>query len=215
MDMDTNTENAVAIPSYVEDPTIPNRISSITSRENASEYDKKFLNSLRDYYMKYKRLTNKQYDSLQRSEDKYSPQRIALNDEWVKNFDEEKRKVFTLCCKYYSVTQYFNDIARKGLNDSTFIPTEKQYRAMCENNYAKRLVQNMTTIRYPVGTVIQLRSSRNSTPTVGSVIEVLDTITRFSANVGVREYKVIWMNDGMEDYVQEKNLKIYRMGAGN
>lgn len=204
-----NSEN------YVKDESVPNRISALLSNSSVSSRDREFVTSLQGTWNRFSQLTKRQYDYFEIVEKRYDPVVVAQlaeeRNRWFAVWDSEKQQRFQLCCEYYSGTPYFNDLARNGLMNKEFIPTEKQYRAMCENNYAKRLYDNMTTQKYGNGEVVQYRSTNSyRTGLIGTVVEALNDINRRSANIGGRQYRVLWMNNGTEETVLEKDIKKYR-----
>jgi hypothetical protein len=200
---------------YVNDPNVGNRLVVLLTNNSLSQKDREFVTSLQTTWNRFSQLTKRQYDYFEVVEKRYDPVIVAQvqqeRQRWFDVWDDDKKLRFNLCCEYYSVTPYFRDIAAKGLVDKTFIPTEKQYRAMCENNYAKRLYENMTTRNFDDGEVIQYRGKNTYRgDLVGTVVTALDKITSQSANIGGRQYRVMWMTTGEEEIVLEKNIKKYR-----
>ncbi len=197
----------------ITDPAVENRLNVLLTNSGMSQKHKEFVTSLVSAWKRYKGLTKRQYDYFETVEKQYDPATVSLankqREEWVASWDEWKRVRFNICCRYYALTSYFRDLAAKGLSDPSFIPTEKQFRAMCENKYAERLIKNMTENAYDVGQVVQLRR-RNEDICVGSICEVSDEITRNSANIGCRRYRVFWMHNGNDGYVFEKDIKLYK-----
>lgn len=204
-----NSEN------YVKDPNVINRINALLANNTVSSRDREFVTSLQGTWNRFSQLTKRQYDYFEVVEKRYDPAVVAQiaeeRNRWFAVWDSEKQQRFQLCCEYYSNTHYFNDLARNGLMNKEFIPTEKQYRAMCENNYAKRLFENMTTQKFPDGEIVQYRSKNSFREGyIGTVVEALSEINSRSANIGGRQYRVLWMNDGCEQVLLEKDIKKYR-----
>ena len=200
---------------YVNDPNVGNRLVVLLTNNSLSQKDREFVASLQTTWNRFSQLTKRQYDYFEVVEKRYDPVIVAQvqqeRQRWFDVWDDEKTSRFHLCCEYYSTTAYFRDLAAKGLIDKKFIPTEKQYRAMCENNYAKRLYENMTTRNFDDGEVIQYRGKNTYRgDLVGTVVTALDKITSQSANIGGRQYRVMWMTTGEEEIVLEKNIKKYR-----
>lgn len=198
----------------VIDPVVGERLVKLLANESLTQRDREFVTSLNSTWKRFGGMSANQYKYFETVENRYDPSFIAQNQaeraEWLKSWDAWKAKQLQICAEYYCQTPYFQDLANKVLKDSSFIPTEKQFRAMCENKYAKRLVENMTTSKFEAGNVVQWRGKRDEIM-VGTVVKVHDQITRRSANIGARAYTVLWMNTGNETDVEEKQLKTYRM----
>jgi len=199
----------------VNDPAIGNRLATLLSNSSILAKDKEFVSSLDATWKRFSSLTKRQYDYFEVVEKRYDPvvvSQVAVErQKWIDAWDDWKRFRFQLCCKYYFQTEYFRDLAERGIKDQNFIPTEKQFNAMCENNYAKRLIDNMTNTKFESGDVVQSRSSAYlDQGMVGTVLGALDDITRQSANIGGRKYRVLWMTTGQEQVVLEKEIRKYR-----
>lgn len=205
--------NTAPATDRVTDPAVGVRLNTLLANQTLTVKDREFITSLQSTWTRFANMSANQFKYFEVVESRYNPAVIAQTQadraEWAKSWDAWKAKQFEICSKYYSQTPYFQDLAKKGLEDKNFIPTEKQFRAMCENKYAKRLVENMTNNEFDVGNVVQMR--RRGDEIVGTVVKVLDTINRMSANIGGRQYRVCWMNTGEETIVTEKMIKKFRM----
>jgi hypothetical protein len=206
--------NTTSTPNKVTDPAVGQRLTTLLGNTSLNQKDREFVTSLDSTWKRFSNLSQRQFEYFEVVEKRYDPviqaQNQAERAEWVKSWDAWKAKQLQICASYYNQSHYFQDLAKKALNEKDFIPTEKQFRAMCENKYAKRLIQNMTENAFEPGNVVQVRR-RSDEPEVGTIVKVLDTITRSSANIGGRLYRVLWMNTGEETTVAEKELKKFRM----
>jgi hypothetical protein len=196
----------------VADSDIPNRLDTIINSPDATDKDKQFALSLKSGWNKYQSLTVGQNNALKAMENRYSSDNKQKRDEWIASFDANKRGVLNICAKYYATTPYFRDIAVKVLDDPNWIPSEKQYRAMCENKYAQRMVTNMESpIKYPAGSIVEVRATfhRWDLPagTVGMVVSVSDLV---SPSRGSRKYRFLPMGEVQTQEICEKDIKIHR-----
>lgn len=207
------------------DPTIPARLDSLIARSDVSERDKQFFISLKGGWDKYNSLTAGQSDALKKAEIRYSPQAAQQRNDWVANFTPVMRERMRLCAEYYSKTTYFTDLAKRILQDMTFIPTEKQYNALCNNKYATRLIeQTIAGPKFNVGDVVQVRGGNNAFSynadtsldySIMTITAIDDKITAHSANRG-RRYNYICMQfaTGEERGFYEADIKPYREKKG-
>jgi hypothetical protein len=204
----------ISKPETIKDESIPSRLSALIANPVIQDRDKSFAESLKTGYEKYKSLTVKQNEAFLRMEQKYvngTNPATAIND-WYNSFDEEKRKILNACAKYYINTDYFNDLARKVIDNPTWVPTEKQYRAMCENKYAQKLIKNLDgNPRYSVNDVVTVRSNfrygRFHDTSIGVIIKAYDCNTPVAGN---RQYDILPIGSDTIIKVLEKQIKIAR-----
>jgi len=71
------------------------------------------------------------------------------------------RAKMKVAARYYlNNPPYFSDLAQRVLNDGAFVPTEKQYRAMVENKYVQKVLDNMNSVpTFSVGSMAQVRQT--------------------------------------------------------
>lgn len=204
------------------DSSIPVRLDNLIQRTDVTERDRAFFISLREGWNKYQSLTNGQSAALKKSEERYSQEAQQKRNEWIANFTPQMRERMKLCAAYYSKTSYFTDLARTILNDENFIPSEKQYNALCLNKYASRLVQQtIAGPKFSIGDIVQLRRYKENgfdgfDHSVMTVVSINDSITAASANVGKRfVYNCVRFSDGTDFNCYESELKVYRTPKEN
>ena len=138
---------------------IEDRIFALLANKKVNAKTELFLCSLLDNIKQWGQLTERQEEALNKIELDHTYEAITRRAEWEANWTEEKRKIAVVCARYYARNgTYFNDIASDVLNGGEFIPTEKQFKAMCENKYAKKVLENaFGEPKYPVGSFVVLR----------------------------------------------------------
>jgi hypothetical protein len=145
----------------IKDRSIKNRMTSLLGEDSITEYTKSFLHSLEKYYAENNGLTEKQYGALKEVEINVEEKKSPGHKEWLKHYDEEKKKIVKICAQYYeSNPPYFAYLVQQVLKDSNFVLTRTQYRAMCENKYAKKVLA--AAFSKPVfknGDVVQARKT--------------------------------------------------------
>ena len=68
------------------------------------------------------------------------------HQEWLNSYDDEKRENVRICALYYAQPGTIKpslelvNLAFRALRISSFIPTEKEYKKLCENKYAKKIL---------------------------------------------------------------------------
>ena len=138
------------------------RIDNLLARPvDFSDWEKSFLSSIKEGVKRYGSLTGKQESILQRIETSKDPAIIAQRKDWKKSYTGKMHLNMKIAARYYlNNPPYFSDLARRVMNDDTFIPTEKQYRAMVENKYVQKVLDNMSSVpTFPVGSMAQVRKS--------------------------------------------------------
>jgi hypothetical protein len=209
--------------SKVDDATIPARLDAVIGNSAVSAGDKQFCESLKQGWNKYKSLTSGQYGALQKCELRYDASAIANNaaeqqkrNDWIANFDNNKRAILNICAQYYSKTPYFKDLADKVIVDPAFTPSEKQYRAMCENKYALRLVENVKNpAKYNVGDLVVLRETARRRFMYNAIATdvpyvILEITENVSSSKGSRQYSVLAIGEADKMVLEEKDIKPYR-----
>lgn len=178
-----------------------------------------FLQSILSFYEHNNKLTDRQEESLKRIESRHSPESIKAHEEWVANYSDEHRNVAKICAEYYhNQGHYFFDISHRVLNEADFIPTEKQYRAMCENKYATKIVAStLADPKYPVGTFVQHRASCPHHVRVAlyggkaGMILATDTGPVESAAKGAKRYKILPIGSSTPIEAEERHIKKARI----
>jgi len=138
------------------------RIDNLLARDvDFSDWEKSFLSSIKDGIKRYGSLTGKQESILQRIETSKDPAVITQRQAWKANYNNDMRAKMKIAGQYYlNNPPYFADLARRALDDDDFIPTEKQYRAMVDNKYVRKVLDNMESVpMFAVGTMAQIRKT--------------------------------------------------------
>lgn len=202
----------------VDDGTIPNRLDLLISNPAITANDKQFCESLKQGWVKYKSLTAGQYGALQKCELRYDASVVAARsqaqNDWLANFTPEMRARLNVCAQYYSETPYFRDIAVRVLAEPTWTPSEKQYRAMCENKYANRIMENLQSPpKFDIGCIVELRKTsryRYSNNGENRICAVLKCEDGVGPSRGSRRYTLMPFGEDQKIEVFERDIKIYR-----
>ena len=200
----------------VDDPSIPARLDALISNTVVTSNDKTICESLKQGWDRYNSITAGQNGLLLKMEQRYDASEIAKRtteqNDWFSSFTPEMRARLNICADYYATTPYFRDIAVKVKAEPTWTPSEKQYRAMCENKYANRIMENIENpAKYHVGCIVELRKSVRhfSDNRICAVIAIEDAV---GPARGSRQYTLMPFGDDQKIKLYERDIKIYREG---
>ena len=187
-----------------------------TTYDVLSQWEKGFLESVSSWAKRVGRLSDAQFRTFAKMEAKCTPEAINVQKQWRDNFDAEKRAIAVTCAKYYKNTPYFRNIVDAVLSDPDFIPSQHQYAKMCENKYARKVVEAMNApALYSVGDTVVLRApaARNwsmkqfkGVPCL--VVEVLKEVV--NAAKGAKQYKILPYGHVKVLTIEEREIKKFK-----
>ncbi len=193
------------------------RITKLLANPKVDASTESFLFSLLHNVERWGKLTERQEKALKRIEDRHTDEAIIRRERWTDEWNEEKRQVATICASYYLLTgAYFFDLATRVLNESDFVPSEKQFNAMCCNKYAKKVIENTQgEAKYLVGSFVDFRSGvshrslRLAPEAINTPALVLETgvgvVTTHAK--GGKKYKVLPVGSVSPITIEERHLK--------
>jgi hypothetical protein len=190
---------------------IPSRLKNTIDNSAVPQNTKDFLQSLVVAYDKYEGLTERQYEAFTKVEKRFSPERIAERKAWAEQYDDDKRKLAKICAEYYVANPpYFGNLARQIINEPDFIPTEKQYRAIVENKYAKKVIAStLAESKFKVGAMVMGRATATNRKIHNQLLVVIevDATPVKSAAKGSKVYRVLPVGLPNTLLVEERDLK--------
>ena len=102
------------------------------------------------------------------------------------------------------------NVSKKILEDKIYVLSEKTYKSMCENKYAKKVIRETNAEpKYPVGTLVKFRKAYGESINVCTVIDT-DTSYITSAAKGAKKYLVLPFGYSKPVEVEERHIKKYR-----
>mgnify|MGYP006409374911 CR=1 FL=1 len=143
-------------------PTIFDRlIKALEKSSLLTDWERGFIESLQEQFNKRGLLSARQIEIFERIEtQKLSETAQDTKKAWDDNYDEEKRRIALICAEYYLSAGYFTNLADSVVNDPGFIPSEKAWKKMCENKYAKKVIaEHDAEPKYLIGSVVAFRST--------------------------------------------------------
>jgi hypothetical protein len=156
---------------------VKNMIDTIDGVNGLTDWERKFIDSIKEGWQKYGSVTEKQHGMIQKLADRYNPQNIKARKDWNSNFDSDKRKRLQIMSRYYKANPpYFSDLATRALEDPDYIPTERAYVAMCENKYAQKVIAtHEKDPEFPSGGMAVGRNSRQAPRSIrGKTVIVIE-----------------------------------------
>tara|TARA_Y100000593_G_scaffold84701_1_gene160582 strand:+ start:901 stop:1542 length:642 start_codon:yes stop_codon:yes gene_type:complete len=189
---------------------VVDRITVVLEKKELTTDTHDFLRSLVEYYNNNKGLTFKQIKALEEIEKDLTPEGLAEKKAWKDSYDKEKHRIAKICANYYVSTKYFTDVSKRILEDDSYVLSEKTYRSMCENKYAKKILeQTDAEPLYPIGTLVKFRKAYTEDNSVCSVIGV-DVAPITSVAKGAKNYLVLPFGSSEPITIEERYLKKYR-----
>ena len=186
-----------------------------------SQWENGFIESLHTQFNKRGKLSPRQIEIFERIEsEKLSSKAQDTRQRWIDNYNSEKRETARICAAYYAKTGYFTNVAFAILENADHIPSEKEWRKMCENKYAKKvLATHSDSPKYPIGSLVMFRATADWVHRIAAgdkpcvVISTDGIIT--SAAKGAKPYKVLPAGSAKPIDCQERHLKTYKKPKKN
>lgn len=124
-----------------------------------SPWERSFVVSVTKQSLSGRTLSKMQMEVIERIEKKISPEAIKQSQQWVENYNNEKKRVAKICAMYYLKAGYFMSLAKSIVSDPDFIPTEKAWKKMCCNKYAEKVLRETdSSPKYVTGSYVQFRA---------------------------------------------------------
>jgi len=183
-----------------------------------SAWENGFLESVFSQAQRKGQLSIKQIEIFEKAEIKCTSEALEEAKAWTKLYRIQHQETAKICARYYKITGYFSDLSANILGDSEFVPSERQYKKMCENKYAQKVLA-MANAKplYTIGTTIVIRrpalkyNNRHLELVPCLVLEVLDEIK--SAAKGAKQYRVLPYGEAAPLVLEERQIKKCKPGA--
>jgi len=164
-------------------------------------------------------LTKNQVDALHYIEQSYLNTTGNPSEQWQQQWDEQKKETAKVCAKYYEENPpYFNDLSHRILNDTSFIPTEMEFRKLTENKYAQKvLTEHATPPVHAEATMVCLRTPAMRKLDMMDLKDVpLMVLKTHAAPIiraasGAKRYLVLPVNCDSPFLVEERDIKKYKI----
>jgi len=197
------------------EPTVLDKLmKALEKSELLTAWERNFLESLQEQFNKRGKLSARQLEIYERIEkNKLSVSAVEKAKLWQESYSDEHRRIARICAEYYEKAGYFNTLVDNILSSEDYIPTEKSWRKMCENKYAKKVIaEHNATPKYAVGTLVLFRSTADCNMKNASrgmpcvVLSAGGKIT--SAAKGAKPYKVLPFGAPRPIECEERHIKL-------
>lgn len=198
-------------------PDMLDRLTQARERSDLlSDWENGFVESLASQYDKLSNLSPRQVEIFERIESqKLSTSAQEARQQWNEQYDNKKRRTARICAQYYLSIGYFTNLATNVLEKPGFIPSEKAWKKMCENKYAKKVLETHDAApKYEVGSLVTFRTTADWAHRVTAgdkpcVVITVGTLVR-SAAKGAKPYEVLPFGAQKTILCEERHLKVYR-----
>ena len=188
----------------------------------ASQWEQGFFESVKAQFDRKHTLSDRQVETVQKIAGKFSPAAIQERKAWYESFTDLQRETMRVCADYYKGTGYYKDLVYSILSNSEFVPSPKQYKMLCENKYAAKVLDAYRSEpKFPVGSLATLRKIRSngymaiSGAPAWRDINVLVLTTNepiVSSAKGAKRYKCMIVGGTDTFYCEERDLKRMKRG---
>ena len=191
----------------------------------ASQWEQGFFESVQSQFEKRHTLSPRQIELVQKIAKKFSPEAIKERESWYSSWDEEKAETLRVCADYYVGSGYYRDLVGRVRKNKDFIPSPKQYKMMCENKYADKVMDAYRAEpKFSVGSLATLRAAKSRS--VGYMSNNRDMVSAGELNVlilttdepvvsaaaGAKRYKVMMVGATDTFFCEERDLKKMKRG---
>ena len=188
----------------------------------ASQWEQGFFESVKAQFDRKHILSDRQVETVQKIAGKFSPAAIQERKVWYESFTDLQRETMRVCADYYKGTGYYKDLVYSILSNSEFVPSPKQYKMLCENKYAAKVLDAYRAEpKFPVGSLATLRKIRSNgymaisgaPPWADINVLVLTTNEPIvSSAKGCKRYKCMIVGGTDTFYCEERDLKRMKRG---
>ena len=193
----------------------------LTKEDEKSLRDVAFLRSLGASFAKWGSLTEKQTAAIERMEHLASPAGMEEVAQWTRDYRKNHAKTAKSVSLYYlKNTYYFRDICLKVVSEPSYVPTKRQFQALTENKFAKKVIRELQRPpTYGKGDLVRVREGNtvplSMYPLRGRLCIVIDNnLTSIQSHaVGSKEYRVLPFGSTDTIVCQERHIKSMRKKA--
>ena len=201
------------------------RIENLLKSGNLSNWEQDFCASINSQLIRGRKLSSKQVKIIHKIEGNVAKLVVGY-DQWVKQWDDEKRKVWNIALDYYQRERiYFQSEVLKRKDNPEYIPPQRTFKKITENKYAQKIINELAKKpAFDVGSMVALRTGTTlnelgfyhvgyaqlnelkKTPLF--VMSILNSVG--SAAKGAREYTILPAGWTRTLKVQERHIKKFK-----
>ncbi len=191
-----------------------NTIEKLMTLPTLNDWSRGFLESVKSQLDRKGQLSEKQAGIVKKIEAENNEDAQKKREDWLFSYSDEKKQIAKICATYYHATgDYYRLLASRILTEVDFIPSEKQWKAMCDNKYAAKVLKaTFEEPLYPAGTLVSLRSSapwriKDASPQGIFLVVQTDAQPVISACKGAKIYKIMPVGSATSYIIEERHIK--------
>ena len=195
------------------------RIENLLKSDKLSGWEQGFCESIHNQLNRGRKLSSKQINLIHKIEGNVAKLVIGY-DQWIKQWDEEKRKVWDIALDYYQRERiYFQAEVYKRKDNPEYIPPQRTFKKITENKYAQKIINELTKKpAFDPGSMVAIRSGCDARDLglLHSQMKELKSVPLFvmaaldsvgAAAKGSREYTILPAGWTKTIKVQERYIK--------
>ena len=195
------------------------RIENLLKSDKLSGWEQGFCESIHNQLNRGRKLSSKQINLIHKIEGNVAKLVIGY-DQWIKQWDEEKRKVWDIALDYYQRERiYFQAEVYKRKDNPEYIPPQRTFKKITENKYAQKIINELTKKpAFDPGSMVAIRSGCDARDLglLHSQMKELKSVPLFvmaaldsvgAAAKGSREYTILPAGWTKTIKVQERHIK--------
>ena len=195
------------------------RIENLLKSDKLSGWEQGFCESIHNQLNRGRKLSSKQINLIHKIEGNVAKLVVGY-EQWVKQWDDEKRKVWNIALDYYQRERiYFQAEVYKRKDNPEYIPPQRTFKKITENKYAQKIINELTKKpAFDPGSMVAIRSGCDARDLglLHSQMKELKSVPLFvmaaldsvgAAAKGSREYTILPAGWTKTIKVQERYIK--------
>ena len=202
------------------------RVENLINSNKLTSWEQGFCESIHDQLKRGRKLSAKQVNLVHKIEGNVAKLVVGY-DQWVKQWDEEKRKLWNIAMDYYEQNRpYFSSEVMKRKDarreEREYIPPQRTFKKVIENKYIQKIINELEKKpAFEPGSMVALRAGVRPADLPDSrilyreikelkttplfVMAVLDSVG--SSAKGAREYSILPAGWTRTLKIQERHIK--------
>ena len=198
------------------------RLATLADRVDPGTWDAGFVESVSAQVQRGRDLSPKQLEIVSKIEARWTDEARASANTWKQTYldSDEMQQNAHIVATYYSITGYYAGLADNILHTEGFVPTEKQYKSITNNKFAKKILEAWyADPKYPVGSYVVVRDTapgmvRGKAKNVPCVILKTNAAYPRCAAKGTKIYQILPFGSPTAIMVEERHVKKARNLGG-
>jgi len=191
------------------------RLAVLSDRVDPGTWDAGFVESVTAQVQRGRDLSPKQLEIVSKIEDRWSDEARAAANTWKQTYldSAEMQERANIVATYYQTVGYYAGLAENILHTEGFVPTEKQYKSITTNKFAKKILEAWyAEPKYPVGSYVVVRDTapgmvRGKAKNAPCVILKTNAAYPRCAAKGTKIYQILPFGSPAAIMVEERYVK--------